>query len=175
MKSLAAPSRRRILGHIALIRARRTASRIQATKPRSKSLVAHYNHRRYHESIRQSNSADVDFGRGHSILLQRERIKRQTIAQRRLQHQRQTAQCHQPNEPEPPLIWTARRLKNLDDGQPKIELFRPVWKRSLARRADRSPAPKASFKIVCDQRGSLIARRLDNVPKDSLRHRLDEC
>jgi len=35
--------------------------------------------------------ADVYFGRGQTILLQRERIKRQTIAQRRLQYQRQAA------------------------------------------------------------------------------------
>jgi ABC-type uncharacterized transport system substrate-binding protein len=35
--------------------------------------------------------ADVYFGRGQTILLQRERIKRQTIKQRRLQHQRQPA------------------------------------------------------------------------------------
>ena len=35
--------------------------------------------------------ADVYFGRGRTILLQRERIKRQTIALRRLQHQQQAA------------------------------------------------------------------------------------
>jgi len=35
--------------------------------------------------------ADVYFERGQTILLQRERIKRQTIAQRRWQHQRQAA------------------------------------------------------------------------------------
>jgi hypothetical protein len=41
--------------------------------------VADYNHRRYHESIGNLTPADV-FGRGQTILLQRERIKRQTIA-----------------------------------------------------------------------------------------------
>ena len=46
------------------------------------------NHRRYHESIDNLTPADVYFGRGQTILLQRERIKRQTIAQRRLLHQR---------------------------------------------------------------------------------------
>jgi hypothetical protein len=35
--------------------------------------------------------ADVYFGRGQTILLQRERIKRHTITQRRLHHQRQAA------------------------------------------------------------------------------------
>jgi putative transposase len=55
------------------------------------AFVANYNHRRYHESIDNLTPADVYFGRGQTILLQRERIKRQTITQRRLQHQRQAA------------------------------------------------------------------------------------
>ena len=55
------------------------------------AFVADYNHRRYHESIANLTPADVYFGRGQTILLQRERIKRQTIALRRLQHQRQAA------------------------------------------------------------------------------------
>jgi putative transposase len=49
-------------------------------------FVAHYNHRRYHESIANLTPADVYFGRGQTILLERERIKRQTIQNRRLQH-----------------------------------------------------------------------------------------
>ena len=53
--------------------------------------MADYNFRRYHESINNLTPADVYFGRGHTILLQRERIKRQTIAQRRLQHQQHAA------------------------------------------------------------------------------------
>jgi putative transposase len=55
------------------------------------AFVAHYNHRRYHESISNLTPADVYFGRGQIILLQRERIKHHTIAQRRLQHHRQAA------------------------------------------------------------------------------------
>jgi putative transposase len=55
------------------------------------AFVDDYNHRRYHESINNLTPADVYFGRGQTILLQRERIKRQTIKQRRLQHQRQAA------------------------------------------------------------------------------------
>jgi len=54
-------------------------------------FVAYYNHLRYHESIGTLNSADVDFGRGQTILLERERIKRDTLKTRRLQHHRNAA------------------------------------------------------------------------------------
>jgi putative transposase len=50
-------------------------------------FVTHYNHARYHESLDNLTPADVYFGRAETILLERERIKRQTIANRRLQHQ----------------------------------------------------------------------------------------
>ena len=49
-------------------------------------FVAHYNHLRYHESIANLTPADVYFGRGQTILLERERIKRDTIRIRRLHH-----------------------------------------------------------------------------------------
>jgi transposase InsO family protein len=55
------------------------------------AFVAHYNHQRYHESLSNLTPADVYFGRGETILRERERIKRQTIQSRRLQHQMQTA------------------------------------------------------------------------------------
>ena len=55
------------------------------------AFVDDYNNRRYHESIGNLTPADVYFGRGQTIMLQRERIKRQTIALRRLQHQQQAA------------------------------------------------------------------------------------
>ena len=55
------------------------------------AFVADYNNRRYHESIDNLTPADVYCGRGHAILAERERIKRQTIANRRLQHQLQAA------------------------------------------------------------------------------------
>jgi transposase InsO family protein/transposase-like protein len=54
-------------------------------------FVEHYNHRRYHESLKNLTPADVYFGRGQTILLQRERIKRDTICKRRLQHQMKAA------------------------------------------------------------------------------------
>ena len=50
------------------------------------AFVDNYNYHRYHESIDNLTPADVYFGRGPTILAQRERIKRQTIAHRRLQH-----------------------------------------------------------------------------------------
>ena len=55
------------------------------------AFVDHYNHHRYHESLGNLTPADVYFGRGQTILLERERIKRQTIEQRRLQHRKAAA------------------------------------------------------------------------------------
>jgi len=54
-------------------------------------FVGHYNHCRYHESLGNLTPADVYFGRGQTILLNRERIKRETFEQRRLQHEKQAA------------------------------------------------------------------------------------
>jgi putative transposase len=51
------------------------------------AFVAQYNHARHHESLANLTPADVYFGRTETILLEREGIKRQTIANRRLQHQ----------------------------------------------------------------------------------------
>jgi len=55
------------------------------------TFVAHYNHRRYHESLQNLTPADVYFGRGQTILKQRERIKRKTIETRRLLHRKSAA------------------------------------------------------------------------------------
>ena len=51
-------------------------------------IVEHYNHRRYHESLDNVTPADAYFGRAEAIIKQRERIKRQTIQHRRLQHRK---------------------------------------------------------------------------------------
>jgi transposase InsO family protein len=55
------------------------------------AFVDYYNHHRYHESLSNLTPADVYFGRGQTILLQRERIKRQTIETRRLHHRKSAA------------------------------------------------------------------------------------
>ena len=55
------------------------------------AFVTHYNHDRYHESLENLTPADVYFGRGQAILQERNRIERQTIANRRLQHRLQAA------------------------------------------------------------------------------------
>lgn len=52
------------------------------------AFIEHYNHQRYHESLENLTPADVYFGRGQAILLERARIKRNTITQRRLLHQK---------------------------------------------------------------------------------------
>jgi hypothetical protein len=54
-------------------------------------FVEYYNHQRYHESLKNFTPADVYFGRGQTILLKRKRIKRDTIKNRRLQHQKKAA------------------------------------------------------------------------------------
>ncbi len=58
---------------------------------RIEAFVDHYNHQRYHESINNLTPADVYFGRGQSILKQRERIKLKTMENRRLQYRKYAA------------------------------------------------------------------------------------
>ena len=55
------------------------------------AFVEHDNHQRYHEALCNVTPADAYFGRAASILNQRERIKRQTIEHRRLQHRKLAA------------------------------------------------------------------------------------
>jgi putative transposase len=50
------------------------------------AFVEPSNQARYHDSLGNLAPADVYFGRAKTILLERERIKRQTIANRRLHH-----------------------------------------------------------------------------------------
>lgn len=49
-------------------------------------FVEHYNHSRYHESLKNLTPADVYFRQAKKILNMREKIKRKTIEQRRLTH-----------------------------------------------------------------------------------------
>jgi len=60
-------------------------------KAQIEAFVDHYNHHRYHESIDNLTPADVYFGRGQSILKQRERIKQKTLETRRLHHRKVAA------------------------------------------------------------------------------------
>lgn len=60
-------------------------------KTQIESFIDHYNHRRYHESLQNLTPADVYFGRGQTILLERERIKQNTINERRLQYRKHAA------------------------------------------------------------------------------------
>jgi hypothetical protein len=60
--------------------------------------------------------ADVYFGRGQTILLERERGKRKTIQNRRLLHHNQPHNINQ-DAPNPLLDQAASCLKISDDGQ----------------------------------------------------------
>jgi RNA-directed DNA polymerase len=55
------------------------------------AFVEHYNNARYHESLENLTPADVYFGRAEMILAERQRIKRETLKHRRLQHHLQAA------------------------------------------------------------------------------------
>jgi len=55
------------------------------------AFVEHHNHARCHESLDNLTPADVYLGRGQAILIERQRVKSQTIANRRLQHRTQAA------------------------------------------------------------------------------------
>jgi transposase InsO family protein len=55
------------------------------------AFVEHHDHARAHESLSDLTPADVHFGRGETILAERERIKKQTLARRRLQHHARAA------------------------------------------------------------------------------------
>ena len=56
-----------------------------------RAFVDYDNNERYHESLINVTPADVYFGRDKAILREREKIKKLTIRQRRLQHQKQAA------------------------------------------------------------------------------------
>lgn len=51
------------------------------------AFVGQYNRRHYHESLNNLTPVEAYFGRGQTILMERERIKRRAIQQRRLMHQ----------------------------------------------------------------------------------------
>ena len=55
------------------------------------AFVDYYNNHLYHESLNIVKPANIYFGRDKAMLRDRQRIKKQTIRQRRLQHQKQAA------------------------------------------------------------------------------------
>ena len=80
------------------------------------AFVEHYNHLRSHESLGNLTPADVYFGRGEAILRERERIKRQTITDRRLQPSRAGRLTSQPRWARASAPEHRKRLKSSDDG-----------------------------------------------------------
>ena len=80
------------------------------------AFVDHYNHQRYHKSLQNLTPADVYFGRGQTILKQRERIKRKTIETRRLLQRKSAASLNQQKVQDAPLDQLAICSKTPDDG-----------------------------------------------------------
>ena len=80
-------------------------------------FVDHYNNHRYHESIGNVTPADAYFGRHTAIIETREKIKKLTIQNRRLNHQRQSGLTSIQDEPDPPLRSRLNRPECFDDGQ----------------------------------------------------------
>ena len=64
-------------------------------EPRIGKLVNDNNHERYHESLDNLTPADVYYGRGHTILKRRERLKLKTLEMRGQIHHANRA--NQPN------------------------------------------------------------------------------
>ena len=64
------------------------------------AFVEGYNNKRLHESLNNLTPADVYYGRGEAILEERERIKKRTIQNRRLQHQPKAAYFNQQSSEE---------------------------------------------------------------------------
>jgi transposase InsO family protein len=56
-------------------------------------FVVYYNTQRYHESLDNLTPEDVYLGRKEEVLTQRERIKQQTLQQRRTTHQQMVMQA----------------------------------------------------------------------------------
>lgn len=55
---------------------------------RMQAFVEYYNHKRYHESIKNLTPADVFYGRSERILKRRKRIKTKTLSERKKQNQK---------------------------------------------------------------------------------------
>ena len=70
---------------------RRQRSRNSLRDLRKGEFLAHRHHSGVNDETENGAPADVYFGRGQTILLKRERIKRKTIELRSLQHRKAAA------------------------------------------------------------------------------------
>jgi len=78
-------------------------------------FVDYYNTRHYHESLLNLTPADVYCGRGHSILKQRDTIRRKTIEQRRLAAPSGDSLNFNPDGPDCPLNLSLTCPKGSDN------------------------------------------------------------
>ena len=75
---------RQIIKHLVLLENDSLPGNLEA---QIEAFVEYDNNQRYHESLNNVTPANVYFGRDKAILREREKIKKKTIQQRRLQHQ----------------------------------------------------------------------------------------
>lgn len=137
--------------------------------PKNRILLEH------HYLPSDLTSADVFFGRGRTIPRTREWIKRQAIAPRRLQHQRQAASISPTDGPGPPLARAYRCLKDCEDAQ--IKEFPPrqkvasfsldqVMKTMTAPAGDGSSRPLMAGRLIF-RSGTVGPEALTNPPPHS--------
>lgn len=79
---------------------------------RIERFVTYYNHHRYFESIGNLTPANINVGRGWTILLERGKNKQNTISQWRLQYRNQAASDQHTDEP---ILNTSRDEANLQN------------------------------------------------------------
>ena len=153
------------------------------------AFVVYFNNQRYHESLNTVTPADVYFGRDKIILKEGEKIKKQTLRQRRLQHQKQAAESitqtnqslQNSNRSDVPFYMTTDKLVGrltVEAGKVQTDLDRVLDRLVAADQENIIAAYEARIKKMQDEK-RLIEDRIANACvskssfEESLEHALD--